>query len=106
MVTDNAPATRILLARHAETAAPDRFHGAESDIGLSTWGSEQATLLGESLRHSGAAAIYSSAMRRAADTARALGSACNLEPAVIVALHERRIGRLSGLSRDEGWSIY
>ena len=30
--------TRILLARHAETSAPDRFHGAESDIGLSDWG--------------------------------------------------------------------
>ena len=26
--------TRILLLRHAETSAPDLFHGAESDIGL------------------------------------------------------------------------
>ena len=41
--------TRLLLARHAETAAPDRFHGAESDIGLSAWGARQAELLGQSL---------------------------------------------------------
>ena len=38
--------TRILLARHAETAAPDRFHGAESDIGLSAAGARQAEMLG------------------------------------------------------------
>ena len=25
---------RLLLLRHAETSAPDRFHGAESDVGL------------------------------------------------------------------------
>jgi len=25
---------RILLIRHAETQTPDRFHGAESDVGL------------------------------------------------------------------------
>src|ERR1022692_471944 len=37
--------TRVLLARHAETAAPDRFHGAESDIGLSALGARQAELL-------------------------------------------------------------
>ncbi len=37
--------TRMLLARHAETAAPDRFHGAESDIGLSEFGVRQARRL-------------------------------------------------------------
>jgi hypothetical protein len=29
--------TRVLLARPAETSAPDRFHGAEWDIGLSDY---------------------------------------------------------------------
>ena len=52
MVTDDASGTRLLLARHAETAAPDRFHGAESDIGLSAWGFEQAERLGR-LAHGG-----------------------------------------------------
>jgi 2,3-bisphosphoglycerate-dependent phosphoglycerate mutase len=98
--------TRVLLARHAETAAPDRFHGAESDIGLSALGARQAELLGESFKTIGADAIYSSAMRRAVDTAIPIGRACKLAPVSIVALHERRIGPLSGLSRDEGWSIY
>ena len=36
----DTPPTRILLLRHAEIAAPDLFHGAESDIGLGLepWG--------------------------------------------------------------------
>ena len=70
--------TCVLLARHAETAAPDRFHGAESDIGLSQAGTRQAELLGESLKKSGAAAVYSSAMRRAVDTALPIALACRL----------------------------
>ena len=98
--------TRLLLARHAETAAPDRFHGAESDIGLSAAGARQAELLGESLKGVGATAIYSSALRRAIDTARPVARACGLVPTSIAALHERRIGPLSGLSREDGWAVY
>jgi len=96
----------VLLLRHAETAAPDRFHGAESDIGLSAWGTRQAELLGESLKEVGAVALYSSAMNRAVATAEPIGIACNLVPIVKPALHERRLGPLSGVSREEGWSIY
>jgi 2,3-bisphosphoglycerate-dependent phosphoglycerate mutase len=70
---------RLLLARHAETAAPDRFHGT---------------------------AVYSSAMRRAIDTAAPIAQACGLKPVAIPSLHERKIGRLSGLSREEGWATY
>lgn len=99
-------ATRLLLARHAETSAPDRFHGAESDIGLSDWGFRQANLLGQSLKNTGASALYSSAMRRAIDTAAPIGQACGLNPVAIPTLHERKIGPLSGLSREEGWATY
>ncbi len=60
--------TRVMLARHAETAAPNRFHGAESDIGLSELGVRQAERLAEYLSTIGPAAIYSSAMRRAVET--------------------------------------
>ena len=98
--------TRILLARHAETSAPDRFHGAESDIGLSDWGAQQAELLGRSLVDAGARALYCSAMRRAMDTAAPVGRALGLEPIIIEALHERRIGPLSGVSREDGWATY
>jgi 2,3-bisphosphoglycerate-dependent phosphoglycerate mutase len=99
-------ATRLLLARHAETSAPDRFHGAESDIGLSDWGARQAELLGQSLNERGATALYSSAMRRARETAVAIGRACAIQPVAIAGLHERKIGPLSGLSREEGWATY
>jgi 2,3-bisphosphoglycerate-dependent phosphoglycerate mutase len=105
--TGNAPqGTRILLARHAETSAPDRFHGAESDIDLSARGHSQAEQLGRWLQESRPSALYCSAMRRAVDTAAPIGRACGLEPVVIAALHERRIGPLSGVSREVGWATY
>ncbi len=100
------PGTRLLLARHAETSAPDRFHGAESDVGLSAWGTLQAERLGQALRDASAAALYCSALRRAVETAIPLGRACGLEPVIIEALHERRIGPLSGMSREDGWATY
>jgi broad specificity phosphatase PhoE len=106
MAKDDARGTRILLGRHAETAAPDRFHGAESDIGLSAWGHQQAEQLGRWLSELRPTSLYSSAMRRAVDTAAPIGRACGLEPIVIAALHERRIGTLSGVSREEGWATY
>lgn len=98
--------TRILLARHAETAAPERFHGAESDIGLSNLGREQAERLGDWLAGERPSALYCSAMRRAVDTAGPIGRLCGLEPVVIPELHERKIGALSGASREEGWATY
>ncbi len=98
--------TRLLLARHAETAAPDHFHGAESDIGLSDRGAQQAESLGRALEAAGACALYSSGLRRARETAKIVGAVCKLEPVEILALHERSIGPLSGLSRQEGWSTY
>jgi 2,3-bisphosphoglycerate-dependent phosphoglycerate mutase len=106
MEKDDVPATRILLGRHAETSAPDRFHGAESDIDLSIRGIQQAEQLGRWLADADPAALYCSAMRRAMDTAAPIGRICGLEPIVIAALHERRIGPLSGVSREEGWATY
>ena len=97
---------RLLVARHAETAAPHHFHGAESDIGLSDWGVRQAELLGLSLVRAQASALYCSGMLRAIRTAEPIGRACELNPTVIPELHERRIGGLSGLSREEGWATY
>jgi 2,3-bisphosphoglycerate-dependent phosphoglycerate mutase len=45
-------------------------------------------------------------MRRARETAARVGKICKLDVVEIPALHERRIGPLSGLSRDQGWSTY
>jgi broad specificity phosphatase PhoE len=51
-------------------------------------------------------AVYTSAMRRALETAVPIARACGLEPRVETDLHERRMGPLSGLSREEGLSAY
>lgn len=98
--------TRLLLIRHAETAAPQFFHGAESDIGLSPWGRRQAHLLAEHLSSQGASALYCSAMERAVATALPISAACGFPTIVVPELHERKIGPLSGLSREDGWDVY
>lgn len=98
--------TRLLLIRHAETATPNLFHGAESDVDLSAWGERQAVLLAEHLKTRGVDRLYCSGMRRARATAGPVGEALGLEPVIVPELHERRIGPLSGQSRETGWSIY
>ena len=45
-------------------------------------------------------------MRRAVETTRPIAQACKLIPIPIAALHERRIGPLSGLAREDGWAVY
>ena len=94
--------TRLLLLRHAETSAPDRFHGAESDIGLGERGRKQAEDVARVLVAEHGDTLYTSAMKRATATAKAIGEACGLSPIVVPALHERKMGRLSGVTREEG----
>lgn len=91
---------RLLLLRHAETAAPDRFHGAESDIALSDRGHEQARDVAARLAVLRPTAVYCSGLRRARDTAEPIARACGLDPIVIEDLHERRMGPLSNTPRD------
>lgn len=98
--------TRVLLLRHGETAAPDRFHGAESDIELSALGRRQAEEVAKVLAPLGIDALYSSGMRRARETAEPIGRECALVPNVLESLHERRIGPLSGQSREAAWAVY
>lgn len=98
--------SRILVLRHAETSAPDRFHGAESDVGLGERGRRQAETVARILAAERPFAIYSSAMKRAVETAEPIARACGLEPLIEPLLHERRMGPLSGLSREEGLSAY
>jgi broad specificity phosphatase PhoE len=97
---------RILLLRHAETSAPDRFHGAESDVGLGDRGRRQVEAVAAALAAESPHAVISSAMRRALDTAAPIARACGLAVRVEPRLHERKMGPLSGLSRDEGLAFY
>lgn len=87
---------RVWLTRHAETAAPAVFHGAESDVGLSELGRRQAAAAAEWFRGVGPTVVVSSGMRRAADTAAPIAAACGVPHRVEPALHERRVGALSG----------
>lgn len=98
--------TRVLLLRHAETAAPDQFHGAESDVGLGARGHSQAEAVARTLAVLSPVALYCSAMRRAVETAGPIGRACGLVPQLVESLHERRMGPLSGRPRSEGHDAY
>jgi probable phosphoglycerate mutase len=90
----------VWLARHAETATPGVFHGAESDIGLSAIGHRQAAVAADWFRGLRPTAVASSAMRRAVDTAAPIAAACRVPHLVEPLLHERRVGDLGGRSFD------
>jgi broad specificity phosphatase PhoE len=96
--------TRVFLLRHAESANPNVFHGAESDVGLSERGRRQAEAIAPVLAAEKPDALISSAMRRAQETAAPIGVACGLTPYFEPNLHERRVGGLAGtpLGGDEG----
>jgi broad specificity phosphatase PhoE len=94
--------TRVLLLRHAESANPRIFHGAESDVGLSERGRQQAEAVAPLLAALAPAAVVSSAMRRALDTAGPIARACGLPLRVEPVLHERRVGALGGTPTQGG----
>lgn len=98
--------TRILLLRHAETSAPDRFHGCESDVGLSDRGLAQARQAATEIARVRPTALYCSALRRARETADAIAAVCGLPPRIAPELHERRMGPLSNTPREQSWAVY
>jgi broad specificity phosphatase PhoE len=98
--------TRVFLLRHAESADPSVFHGAESDVGLSERGRRQAALMAPVLAAAAPDVVISSAMRRAVDTATPIARACGLPLRIEPELHERRVGALSGTpfhNKDGVW---
>lgn len=90
--------TRLWLTRHAETALPTVFHGAESDVGLSELGRRQSAAAAAWFGQLGLTAVVSSAMRRARETAAPIAAACAVPHLIEPELHERRVGALSGTS--------
>jgi broad specificity phosphatase PhoE len=94
--------TRVLLLRHAESADPRVFHGAESDVGLSERGRRQAEAVAPLLAALAPTAVVSSGMRRALDTAGPIARACGLPLRVEPALHERKVGALGGTPTQGG----
>jgi 2,3-bisphosphoglycerate-dependent phosphoglycerate mutase len=95
-------ATRLILIRHGETAwnRATRIQG-HTDIPLSPLGLAQAERMAEALADEPLAAIYSSDLSRARQTAEALARVHGLPMQMDSALRERAFGRFEGLSWDE-----
>ena len=96
--------TRLYLVRHGETEwnLTGRWQG-HTDIPLNEIGFQQARILADRLRDDGEhfAAIYSSDLARAWQTAETVGAALELAPVPEVALREIDIGWWGGLTRTE-----
>lgn len=95
-------ATRLVLVRHAapEESAAGRCYG-RLDVGLSPAGRRQAAALAEALRALPLAAVYTSPLRRALETAAPLAAAAGLPPAADEGLVELDFGELEGMAYDE-----
>jgi hypothetical protein len=85
--------TRVFLLRHAETANPHVFYGAESDVGLSEKGRRQAEAIAEYLAALRPEVVISSGMRRARETVVPVARACKLT--LQVEPYQRQRGRAS-----------
>ncbi len=94
--------TRLMLIRHGQTAwnAEHRWQG-HADVPLSEAGMAQAHALAGRLRDSSVDALYSSDLKRAAQTAIVLGDAWGLTPHLEPAWRERDVGVFSGLTHSE-----
>jgi alpha-ribazole phosphatase len=95
-------ATRVVLVRHAETdaSAQGRCYG-RLDVGLSPEGRRRSRELGAALAATPLAAVYSSPLSRALETAAAVASPQGLVSVVDERLREIDFGELEGLTYDE-----
>ena len=96
------PTTRILLARHGETEwnRLGRWQG-HADPPLNETGRSQAAALAEQLEGDGIAAVYSSDLRRASETARIVAGRLGLEVTEDRALREIDVGSWQGLTKAQ-----
>jgi len=96
------PTTRILLARHGETEwnRVGRWQG-QADPPLNDTGRQQARVLAAQLEDDGIAAVFSSDLRRARETARIVAERLGLPLTEEPALREIDVGSWSGLTREE-----
>jgi probable phosphoglycerate mutase len=94
--------TTILLARHGETDwnRDNRFQG-HADPPLNETGRSQAAELSAALVDEPLAAVYSSPLRRAFETAGIVAAPHGLEPLPVDALREVDVGSWQALTRAE-----
>jgi probable phosphoglycerate mutase len=95
-------ATRIIAVRHGETAwnVDARIQG-QLDIHLNDTGRWQARRVGAALASEQLAAVYSSDLGRAHETARAIAEATGVAVVAHTGLRERRFGMFEGKTFDE-----
>jgi broad specificity phosphatase PhoE len=93
---------RLLLIRHGETDwnATLKYQG-HADIPLNEQGREQARKVGARVARYGAAALYTSDILRAAETAAIVGEITGLAPRPMPNLREIDVGRWEGLTPEE-----
>jgi probable phosphoglycerate mutase len=94
--------TRLLLARHGETDwnSERRWQG-HADRPLNDTGREQAAELADSLSATPVAAIYSSDLARARETAEIVGARLGLPVVLDPGLREVDVGEWSGMRHDD-----
>jgi probable phosphoglycerate mutase len=94
--------TTILLARHGETDwnHEGRFQG-HADPALNATGRAQAAELAAELEAVELAAVYSSPLERALETAEVVAAEHGLQPVAVDALREVDVGSWEGLTRAE-----
>ena len=94
--------TTLVLVRHGETDwnAESRFQG-HADPPLNETGRAQARALATELRREAFAALYTSPLQRAAETAAIIGYELALDPRPDDALKEVDVGSWSGLTRAD-----
>ncbi len=99
--------TRICIVRHGETDwnAQSRIQG-HLDIPLNATGRAQAQAMAASAGRHGFAAIYSSDLCRAMETAQALSERTGVEVRPLPQLRERHFGIFQGLTATEGAALH
>lgn len=97
-----AAPTRLCFVRHGETEwnAGRRIQG-QIDIPLSALGHAQARATGNTLSDEGFAALYSSDLERARQTAEATAHLAHLPLQLLPGLRERHYGVFQGLTHEE-----
>ena len=95
-------ATRIIAIRHGETAwnIDTRIQG-HLDIGLNATGRWQAQRVGAALADESIAAIYSSDLLRACDTAQSIAHTSGIAVQTLEGLRERSFGLFEGKTFGE-----
>ena len=99
--------TQVLLIRHGQSQGnAERRFGGHSPTPLSERGRSQAEATARALAAEKFAALYSSDLLRAVETAEPLARAVGLEIRQTSAFRERSVGQMEGLTFEEAAELY